>query len=113
MACPRPWCPAVGGREGSRRRRPPLPAPARSAPGHPRSPSTLPATVHTMEMAPPQIGRALVVVVDDRVSHGEREDTTGPLVTELLEEARLVVDAVGVAPGGTVALRHARNNGVL
>ncbi len=38
-----------------------------------------------MEMAPPQIGRSLVVVVDDRVSHGEREDTIGPLVRELLE----------------------------
>src|SRR3978361_1196302 len=113
MACPRPWCPAVGGREGSRRRRPPLPAPARSAPGHPRSPSTLPATVHPMEMAPPQIGRALVVVVDDRVSHGEREDSTGPLVMELLEEARLVVDGVIVVPGDPVAIRNALNTAVI
>jgi len=66
-----------------------------------------------MEMAPPQIGRALVVVVDDRVSHGEREDTTGPLVTELLEEARLVVDAVVVVPGDTVAIRNALNTAVI
>src|SRR4051794_34507738 len=66
-----------------------------------------------MEMAPPQIGRALVVVVDDRVSHGEREDTTGPLVTELLEEARLVVDAVVVVPGDTVAIRTALNTAVI
>ena len=44
-----------------------------------------------MEMAPPQIGRALVVVVDDRVSHGEREDSTGPLVTELLEAEGVAV----------------------
>ena len=50
-----------------------------------------------MEMAPPQIGRALVVVVDDRVSHGEREDTTGPLVRELLEEARLVVESISTS----------------
>ena len=54
-----------------------------------------------MEMAPPQIGRALVVIVDDRVSHGEREDVTGPLVTELLEEAGLLVDGVVVVPGDT------------
>ena len=66
-----------------------------------------------MEMAPPQIGRALVVVVDDRVSHGEREDTIGPLVRELLEEARLVVDAVVVVPGDTVAIRNALNTAVI
>ena len=66
-----------------------------------------------MEMAPPQIGRALVVVVDDRVSHGEREDSTGPLVTELLEEARLVVDGVVVVPGDPVAIRNALNTAVI
>lgn len=73
----------------------------------------LPATVLRMEMAPPQIGRALVVVVDDRVSHGEREDSIGPLVTELLEEARLVVDAVVVVPGDPVAIRNALNTAVI
>lgn len=66
-----------------------------------------------MEMAPPQIGRALVVVVDDRVSHGEHEDQIGPLVTELLEEARLVVDAVVVVPGDPVAIRNALNTAVI
>ena len=66
-----------------------------------------------MEMAPPQIGRSLVVVVDDRASHGEREDTIGPLVRELLEEARLVVDAVVVVPGDTVAIRNALNTAVI
>ena len=66
-----------------------------------------------MEMAPPQIGRALVVVVDDRVSHGEREDSTGPLVTELLEEARLVVDGVVLVPGDPVAIRNALNTAVI
>jgi molybdenum cofactor synthesis domain-containing protein len=106
---PRPWCPAVGGREGSRRRRHPLPAPARSAP----EPSPRPRYGDDMEMAPPQIGRALVVVVDDRVSHGEREDNTGPLVRELLEEARLVVDGVVVVPGDTVAIRNALNTAVI
>ena len=64
-------------------------------------------------MAPPQIGRALVVVVDDRVSHGEREDSIGPLVTELLEEARLVVDGVVVVPGDPVAIRNALNTAVI
>ena len=48
----------------------------------------------TMEMAGPQIGRALVVIVDDRVSGGELSDQTGPLVTELLEEANFLVDGV-------------------
>ncbi|MGI9003215.1 MAG: MogA/MoaB family molybdenum cofactor biosynthesis protein [Pseudonocardia sp.] len=64
-------------------------------------------------MASPPIGRALVVVVDDRVSHGEREDSTGPLVVELLEEARLVVDAVVVVPGDPVAIRNALNTAVI
>jgi molybdenum cofactor synthesis domain-containing protein len=66
-----------------------------------------------MEMAPPQIGRALVVIVDDRVSQGERDDATGPLVTELLEEARFVVDAVVVVPGESVAIRNALNTAVI
>ena len=66
-----------------------------------------------MEMAPPQIGRALVVIVDDRVSHGEHVDTIGPLVRELLEEARLVVDAVVVVPGDPVAIRNALNTAVI
>jgi molybdenum cofactor synthesis domain-containing protein len=66
-----------------------------------------------MEMAPPQIGRALVVIVDDRVSHGEHEDTIGPLVTELLEEAHLLVDGVVVVPGEAVAIRNALNTAVI
>ena len=53
------------------------------------------------------------MVVDDRVSHGEHEDSIGPLVTELLEEARLVVDAVVVVPGETVAIRNALNTAVI
>lgn len=64
-------------------------------------------------MGPPNIGRALVVIVDDRVAHGEREDTTGPLVTELLEEAGLVVDGVVVVPADTVAIRNALNTAVI
>ncbi len=66
-----------------------------------------------MEMAPPQIGRALVVVVDDRVSRGETTDQSGPLVTELLDEAGLVVDGVVVVPGEAVAIRNALNTAVI
>jgi len=66
-----------------------------------------------MEMAAAQIGRALVVIVDDRVSSGEREDSVGPLVTELLKEGGLVVDGVIVVPGDTVAIRNALNTAVI
>lgn len=66
-----------------------------------------------MEIPGPQIGRALVVIVDDRVSAGERSDSTGPLVTELLEEAHFVVDGVVTAPGDVVAIRSALNTAVI
>lgn len=66
-----------------------------------------------MEMPDPKIGRALVVIVDDRVSAGERTDSTGPLVTELLEEANFVVDGVVSAPGDVVAIRSALNTAVI
>jgi len=96
----------VGAGTPSQRRRGPLP-------GLVTASSATPRYGDGMEMAPPQIGRALVVVVDDRVSHGEREDTTGPLVRELLEEARLVVDGVVIVPGDTVAIRNALNTAVI
>jgi molybdenum cofactor synthesis domain-containing protein len=72
-----------------------------------------PATVQRMEMAPPRIGRALVVIVDDRVNQGVSDDGSGPLVTELLEEARFVVDGVVVVPGEAVAIRNALNTAVI
>jgi molybdenum cofactor synthesis domain-containing protein len=59
------------------------------------------------------LGRALVVVVDDRVSRGETSDTIGPLVTELLGEAGLVVDGTIVVPGESVAIRNALNTAVI
>ncbi|PQM48933.1 hypothetical protein C1Y40_00853 [Mycobacterium talmoniae] len=52
--------------------------------GGPRS--VPPDTVASMEKAGDMVGRALVVVVDDRTAHGD-EDHSGPLVTELLAEA--------------------------
>jgi molybdenum cofactor synthesis domain-containing protein len=96
----------VGAGTPSQRRRDPLPSLVAAS-------SPAPRYGDGMEMASPQIGRALVVVVDDRVSHGEREDATGPLVRELLEEARLVVDGVVIVPGDTVAIRNALNTAVI
>jgi molybdenum cofactor synthesis domain-containing protein len=59
------------------------------------------------------LGRALVVIVDDRVATGEVSDVTGPLVTELLAEAGLVVDGTIVVPGESVAIRNALNTAVI
>ncbi|WP_376768578.1 MogA/MoaB family molybdenum cofactor biosynthesis protein [Pseudonocardia pini] len=64
-------------------------------------------------MATPQIGRALVVIVDDRAGHGETHDRTGPLVAELLEEAGFVVDGAVTVPGEAVAIRNALNTAVI
>jgi molybdenum cofactor synthesis domain-containing protein len=66
-----------------------------------------------MEMATPQLGRALVVIVDDRAGHGETNDRTGPLMTELLEEAGFVVDGTVTVPGEAVAIRNALNTAVI
>ncbi len=66
-----------------------------------------------MERSVRSLGRALVVVVDDRVAHGEHEDSTGPLVTELLEEAGFVVDGSVVVAGEAVDIRNALNTAVI
>ncbi len=66
-----------------------------------------------MENTVARLGRALVVIVDDKVSHGEHQDTTGPLVTELLAEAGFVVDGTIVVPGESVAIRNALNTAVI
>lgn len=66
-----------------------------------------------MERSAQRLGRALVVIVDDRAAHGEHEDTAGPLVTELLEEAGFIVDGVVVVHGETVAIRNALNTAVI
>lgn len=72
-----------------------------------------PTTVTAMERSVRNLGRALVVVVDDRVAHGEHEDTTGPLVTELLEEAGFVVDGSVAVAGELVDIRNALNTAVI
>jgi molybdenum cofactor synthesis domain-containing protein len=66
-----------------------------------------------MECSARNLGRALVVIVDDRVAHGEHADPTGPLVTELLKEAGFVVDGSVVVAGELVGIRSALNTAVI
>ncbi|MGC1739204.1 MAG: molybdenum cofactor biosynthesis protein, partial [Mycobacterium sp.] len=68
-------------------------------------------TVATMEQGAELVGRALVVVVDDRTAHGD-EDHSGPLVTELLTEAGFVVDGVVAVAADEVEIRNALNTAV-
>jgi molybdopterin biosynthesis enzyme MoaB len=58
------------------------------------------------------VGRALVVVVDDRTANGD-EDHSGPLVTELLTEAVFVVDGVVAVAADEVEIRNALNTAVI
>ena len=69
-------------------------------------------TVATMEQNPGLVGRALVVVVDDRTAHGD-EDHSGPLVTELLTEAGFVVDGVVAVAADEIEIRNALNTAVI
>ena len=69
-------------------------------------------TVATMEQSAELVGRALVVVVDDRTAHGD-EDHSGPLVTELLTEAGFVVDGVVAVAADEVEIRNALNTAVI
>jgi molybdenum cofactor synthesis domain-containing protein len=66
-----------------------------------------------MERSAQRLGRALVVIINDAVVHGEHEDTTGPLVTELLEEAGFIVDGVVAVSGDVVGIRNALNTAVI
>ncbi|PRC43461.1 molybdenum cofactor biosynthesis protein [Mycobacterium sp. ITM-2017-0098] len=70
-------------------------------------------TVEVMEQPHALVGRALVVVVDDRTAHGDEEDHSGPLVTELLGEAGFVVDGVVVVSSDEVEIRNALNTAVI
>lgn len=70
-------------------------------------------TVASMEQPVELLGRALVVVVDDRTAHGDEEDHSGPLVTELLSEAGFVVDGVVVVASDEVEIRNALNTAVI
>ncbi len=78
------------------------------------APMTAPRyTVELMEQPQALVGRALVVVVDDRTAHGDEEDHSGPLVTELLGEAGFVVDGVVVVSSDEVEIRNALNTAVI
>ncbi|KRE28977.1 molybdenum cofactor biosynthesis protein [Mycobacterium sp. Soil538] len=66
-----------------------------------------------MEQPHTLLGRALVVVVDDRTAHGDEEDHSGPLVSELLGEAGFVVDGVIVVSSDEVEIRNALNTAVI
>ena len=70
-------------------------------------------TVASMEKPAELVGRALVVVVDDRTAHGDEEDHSGPLVTELLTEAGFVVDGVVAVAADEVEIRNALNTAVI
>ena len=70
-------------------------------------------TVVPMEQAHALVGRALVIVVDDRAAHGDEEDHSGPLVTELLGEAGFMVDGVVVVSSDEVEIRNALNTAVI
>lgn len=70
-------------------------------------------TVDRMEQPPALVGRALVVVVDDRTAHGDEADHSGPLVAELLGEAGFVVDGVVVVSSDEVEIRNALNTAVI
>lgn len=76
-------------------------------------PELLATTVNGMERSAQRLGRALVVVVDDRAAQGEQEDSIGPLVTELLEEAGFIVDGTVAVAGETVDIRNALNTAVI
>ncbi|MFW0786853.1 molybdopterin-binding protein [Gordonia sp. CPCC 206044] len=60
-----------------------------------------------------EIGRALVVVVDDRAAHGEDQTLLGALVGELLGEAGFHVDATVAVSGDEVEIRNALNTAVI
>ncbi|KIU39349.1 molybdenum cofactor biosynthesis protein [Mycobacteroides immunogenum] len=68
------------------------------------------ASMAELEAGP--VGRSLVVIVNDRTAHGD-QDTSGPLVTELLSEAGFVVDGVVVVEGDLTEIQNAVNTAVI
>ncbi|RIJ70590.1 MogA/MoaB family molybdenum cofactor biosynthesis protein [Nakamurella silvestris] len=58
-------------------------------------------------------GRALIVLVSDRLFHGEADDGVGALVTELLAEVGFVVDGVVNVPSDEIDIRNALNTAVI
>lgn len=76
-------------------------------------PDTMSLRVAAMTLSIPQLGRALVVIVDDRTAQADHPDTTGPLVSELLDEAGFHVDATIAVAADPVAIRNALNTAVI
>ncbi|NMN96582.1 MogA/MoaB family molybdenum cofactor biosynthesis protein [Nocardiaceae bacterium YC2-7] len=70
-------------------------------------------TVGIMEIDAPVAGRALVVIVDDRIAHGDSNNNVGPVVTELLNEAGFLVDATVVVSADEIEIRNALNTAVI
>ena len=68
------------------------------------------ASMTELEVLP--VGRSLVVIVNDRTAHGD-QDTSGPLVTELLSEAGIVVDGVVAVEGDLTEIQNAVNTAVI
>lgn len=68
------------------------------------------ASMTEIEAGP--VGRSLVVIVNDRTAHGD-QDTSGPLVTELLFEAGIVVDGVVAVEGDLTEIQNAVNTAVI
>ena len=56
--------------------------------------------------------RAVVVTVSDRSSRGERPDTSGPLLAELLAGLGCTVDPVVLVPDGVDAVQQALRDAV-
>ncbi|WP_245937754.1 MogA/MoaB family molybdenum cofactor biosynthesis protein [Williamsia limnetica] len=69
--------------------------------------------MRSLNLADEDLGRALVVIVDDRAAHGEDQSLIGPLVKELLEEAGFHVDAVVAVESDEVEIRNALNTAVI
>lgn len=76
-------------------------------------PDTAALRVTDMNMSNPELGRALVVLVDDRSVQGRTTDAMGPLVAELLTEGGFHVDATVVVAADPVEIRNALNTAVI
>ena len=58
-------------------------------------------------------GRALIIIVSDRVAHEEILDAFGPLVSQLLVEGGFRVDGIVAVQSETVEIRNAFNTAVI
>lgn len=75
-------------------------------------PDTAAFRVADMDLTSPELGRALVVIVDDR-SEQDGGANNGPLVVELLTEGGFHVDATVVVAADPVEIRNALNTAVI